>query len=156
MPKSPLAIDCEMDLKGPMECLSVKATSHWSARLTMRVTVSEVSSHLCKILTLIIVKTYLQTGRRRYRIAGLPVKATFHLTISMRGERATGKIQKSNYHHRSCGPSLTCKTSSVSLIFTHGTHRNVKNRWVRSRLKGYFSLNDFYAWATCNWQNSKE
>ena len=62
----------------------------------------------------------------------------------MRGERATGKIQKSNYHHGSCGPSLTCKTSSVYLIFTHGTHRNVKNRWVRSRLKGYFSLNDFW------------
>ena len=56
------------------------------------------------------------------------IKATFHLTISMRGERATGKIQKNNYHHGSCGPSLTCKTSSVALIFTHGTHRNVKNR----------------------------
>ena len=23
-------------------------------------------------------------------------------------------------------------------------------------LKGYFSLNDFYAWAACNGQNSKE
>ena len=56
------------------------------------------------------------------------VRATFHLTISMRGQRATGKIQKNNYHHGSCGPSLTGKTSSVSLIFTHGTHRNVKNR----------------------------
>ena len=22
--------------------------------------------------------------------------------------------------------------------------------------KGYFSLNDFNAWAACNWQNSKE
>ena len=50
------------------------------------------------------------------------------LTISMRGKRATGKIQRNNYHHGSCGPSLTGKTSSVSLIFTHGTHRNVKNR----------------------------
>ena len=56
------------------------------------------------------------------------LKATFHLTISMRGERGTGKIQRNNYYHGSCGPSLTCKTSSVSLIFTHGTHRNVKNR----------------------------
>ena len=55
-------------------------------------------------------------------------KATFHLTTSMHGERATGKIQKNNYHHWSCGPSVTCKTSSVSLIFAHGTHRNVKNR----------------------------
>ena len=56
------------------------------------------------------------------------VKATFHLTISMRGQRATGKIQKNNYHHESCGASLTSKTLSVSLIFTQGTHRNVKNR----------------------------
>ena len=56
------------------------------------------------------------------------VKATFHLTISIRGQRATGKIQKNNYHHGSCGASLTSKTLSVSLIFTQGTHRNVKNR----------------------------
>ena len=46
----------------------------------------------------------------------------------MRGQRATGKIQRNNHQHGSCGPSLTGKTSSVSLIFTHGTHRNVKNR----------------------------
>ena len=59
---------------------------------------------------------------------GLWLKATFHLTISMRGERATGKIQKNNYQQGSRGPSLTGKTSSVSLIFTHRTHRNVKNR----------------------------
>ena len=39
----------------------------------MHLTVNEVSSHLCKILTLIFVRTYLQTGRRRYRIAGRPV-----------------------------------------------------------------------------------
>ena len=38
------------------------------------------------------------------------VKATFHLTISMRGQRATGKIQRTNYHHGSCGASLTGKT----------------------------------------------
>ena len=56
------------------------------------------------------------------------LKATFHLTISMRGQRATGKIQRNNYHHGSCGPSLTGKTMSVFLIFTQGTHRNVKNR----------------------------
>ena len=62
------------------------------------------------------------------------LKVTFHLTISMCGQRATSKIQWNNYHHRSCGPSLTGKTSSVSLIFTHGTHRNVKNSWVRSSL----------------------
>ena len=56
------------------------------------------------------------------------VKATFHLTISVRGQRATGKIQRNNYHHGSRGPSLTGKTMSVFLIFTQGTHQNVKNR----------------------------
>ena len=35
----------------------------------MRMTFSEVWSHLYKILTLIIVKTYLQTGWRLYCIA---------------------------------------------------------------------------------------
>ena len=84
------------------------------------------------------------------------LKATFHLTISMRGKLATGKIQRNSYRHGSCGPSLRGKTMSVFLIFTQGTHRNVKNRWVRSSLKGYFSLNNFYAWAACNGQNSKE
>ena len=62
--------------------------------------------------------------RRFHRV----VKATFHLTISTRVQRATGKIQRNNYHHGSCGPSLTGKTMSVFLIFTQGTHRNVKNR----------------------------
>ena len=62
------------------------------------------------------------------------VKATFHLTISVRGQRATGKLQRNNYHHGSCGRSLTGKTMSVFLIFTQGTHRNVENRWVRSIL----------------------
>ena len=61
--------------------------------------------------------------------AVLKLKATLHLTISMRGQRAMGKIQRNNYHYDgSCGPSLTGKTLSVSLIFTHGTHRNFKNR----------------------------
>ena len=53
---------------------------------------------------------------------------SFHLTISVRGKRATGKIQRNNYHHGSCGPSLTGNTSSVSVIVTRRTHRNVKNR----------------------------
>ena len=43
--------------------VDVIATSHLSVRLTaMRVTVDGVSINLCKISTLIIVKTYLQTG----------------------------------------------------------------------------------------------
>ena len=49
-------------------------------------------------------------------------------------QRCNGKIQRNNYHHGSCGPSLTGKTMSVFLIFTQGMHRNVKNRWVRSSL----------------------
>ena len=53
----------------------------------------------------------------------------------MQRQRATGKIQRNNYHHGNCGPSLTGKTSSVSLIFMHGTHRNVRNHQVRSGLK---------------------
>ena len=39
----------------------------------------------------------------------------------MRGQRATDKIQRNNYHHGSCGPSLTGETTSVFLIFTQGT-----------------------------------
>ena len=39
------------------------------------------------------------------------------------------QIQRNNYHHRNGGPSLTGITSSsVSLIFTHGKHWNVKYR----------------------------
>ena len=43
----------------------------------------------------------------------------------MREQRATGKIQRNNYHH---GPSLKGKSMSVFLIFTQGMHQNVKNR----------------------------
>ena len=45
------------------------------------------------------------------------LKAAFHLTIDMRGQRAMGKIQRNNYHHGSCGPTLTGKTMTVFLIF---------------------------------------
>ena len=46
------------------------------------------------------------------------IKDTFHLTISMRGQRAKSKIQKNNYHHGSCEPSLTGKMMSLFMIFT--------------------------------------
>ena len=49
------------------------------------------------------------------------------LTTSMPEQLEMGKIQRNNYHHGNCGPSLTGKTSSVSLIVTHPMHRNVKN-----------------------------
>ena len=55
-------------------------------------------------------------------------KVTFHLTISMRGQRTKGKIQRNNYHHGNCGPSLTGKTMSVFLIFMHGTHLMFEHR----------------------------
>ena len=69
--------------------------------------------------------SYTETAINAFRAM---LKATFHLTIFMSGQRETGKIQRSNYHHGNRGPSLTGKTSSVSLIFTHQTHRNVKTR----------------------------
>ena len=56
------------------------------------------------------------------------VRATSHLTISMSGQRETGKIQRNNYHYGNCGQSLTGNTLSLPLIFTYQTHRNVKNR----------------------------
>ena len=71
---------------------------------------------------------HVTTLRNLIKLPKASVRTTFHLTISMRGQRATGKIQRNNYHHGNCGPSYTGKTSSVSLIFTHRTHRNVKNR----------------------------
>ena len=58
----------------------------------------------------------------------------------MRGQRATGKIQRNNYHHGSCGPSLTGKAMSVFLIFTQGKHQNVKNHRVRGSLNTEASL----------------
>ena len=61
--------------------------------------------------------------RRNTPVEGL--KAIFHLTIPMRGQCATDKIQRNDYHHGNYGPSLR-SFSSVSLIFTHETHQNVK------------------------------
>ena len=68
-----------------------------------------------------------QTGpESRPKLDLFPVHTTYHLTISIRGQCATGKIQRNNYHHGSCRPSLTGKTVSAFLIFRQGTHRNVK------------------------------
>ena len=39
----------------------------------------------------------------------------------MRGERATVKIQRNNYFHGSCEPSLTGKTTSVLKATSHST-----------------------------------
>ena len=43
----------------------------------------------------------------------------------MRGQREAGKIQRNNYHHGNCRPSLTGETSSVSLIFTHQSTKRI-------------------------------
>ena len=57
----------------------VRATSHLSLRLTaMHVTVNGVSSHLCKILTPVIIKTYLQALRRPYSIARRPIVTCYN------------------------------------------------------------------------------
>ena len=53
----------------------------------------------------------------------------------MHEQREKGKIQRNNYHHGSCGPSLTGKTMPVFLVFTEGTHRNVENHSVKSAFK---------------------
>ena len=73
------------------------------------------------------VQDYSSVFRSVHIEKSYAVMATFHLTILMREQLATGKIRRNNYHHGNCGPSLTDKTSSVSLIFTHQTHRNVKD-----------------------------
>ena len=86
----------------------------------------------------VIAKTAAATGVSKNSVRKIvsagKVKATFHLTISMRGQLATGKIQRNNYHYGNCGPSLTGKTMSAFLIFRQGTHRNVRSRSVRSCL----------------------
>ena len=57
-----------------------------------------------------------------------PVKATFHLTISMRGQRATGKLQRNVPTHV---VTLTQVGTSVYLGQTHlGTSFQVP-AWVR-------------------------
>ena len=64
---------------------------------------------------LLLKEALAESGRQKIKENIIPrensalwkttLKATFHLTISMRGQRATGKIQRNNYHHGSCGPS---------------------------------------------------
>ena len=86
----------------------------------------------------------------------ITLRATSHLTISMCTKRETGKIQTNNYHHENCGPSLTGKTSSVFLMFMPRDVSECQKSLSGKCLEGYFSLNDFYAWAACNGQHSNE
>ena len=67
------------------------------------------------------------THRMHRNVKNRWVKATFHLLISMHGQCATGKYKGIISITGVAGSSLTGKTSSVSLIFTHRTRRNVKN-----------------------------
>ena len=41
------------------------------------------------------------------------IKATFHLRTSIREQCAMGKIQRNNYHHGNCQPSLAGKMMSL-------------------------------------------
>ena len=76
--------------------IPLRATSHLSVRLTaMRVTVNEVSSDLCEILTLIIVKIYLQTVRRRYRIARRSVVTCYNSAKPLETSKRARKRPKS-------------------------------------------------------------
>ena len=75
-----------------------------------------------------VVSTQKNRDDKSHGVIVALVKATFHLMVSTRGQRSKGKIQRNNYHYGNCRPSLTGKTSSVSLIFTHWTDRNAKNR----------------------------
>ena len=49
----------------------------------------------------------------------------------MRGERATGRIQRNNYYHRSCEPSLTGKTTPVLKATSHSTIFDIPMRPLR-------------------------
>ena len=86
-------------------------------------------------LFLFLLLFYYQNKAAPGQLSTVPIRVTSHLTIFMHGLLAKSKIQRNNYHHGNGGPSLTGKTPSVSLIFTHGTRRTVRYRWVRSRLK---------------------
>ena len=94
--------------------------------------VYEYERKYCKNIESIAESIFVHSGARYYPVlvpnGYFSLKATFHLTISMRRQRARSKIQTNNYHHGSCGSFLTGKTMSVFLIFRQGTHRNVKNR----------------------------
>ena len=70
------------------------------------------------------------------------LKATFHLTISMRGQRATGKIQRNNYHHGNCGPSLMGKTMLVFLISMQLSEILLTQRFLTFRCVPCVKIND--------------
>ena len=105
----------------PRSCQSEKCGPYWVKRFNFSL------SLLVFTLYFIIPRTGSSAQLTENRTT-LDLQATFHLTIFMRWQRAMGKILRNNYHHGSCGPSSTGKTSSVSLIFTQGMHRNVENR----------------------------
>ena len=66
-----------------------------------------------------------------------------------------GYFSLNGYLQVSCRPSLTSETMSMFLIFTQGTHLNVKNRWVRSSLHNdFYATNNTIEWKkiyTCGW-----
>ena len=103
--------------------------SAWATKVFLNTDKEQIETYEIKYLNGILQGDLLSLIPFYFKREPIVVlKATFHLTISMRGQRATGKIQRNNYHHLSCGPSLTGKTMSVFLIFTQETHQNVKNR----------------------------
>ena len=149
----------------------------------MRVTVNEVSSYLCEMLTLIILKTYLQTGRRCYRITQRPVTTRRNLLklpkmslnvqkcirflhgaqVQLAFIRATSYLNVRltvicvtvNKVSSNC-----CKIIRLIIVKTYLQTGEALSHHIARRpvvtCKGYFSLNDFYPWEACKGQNSKD
>ena len=94
--------------EGAKKGIFVGATSHEGVRLTaMRVTVNEISSHLCNILTQIMVRTYLETGQRLRRITRRPVVTCYNSAKPPETSKCVHKRPKT--HSFSGGrASITC------------------------------------------------
>ena len=66
---------------------------------------------LSSLVIAFLPSTYSPLNAIRKLEVGSPIyidypKGYFHLMISIRGQHATGKIQRNNYYRGSCGPSL--------------------------------------------------
>ena len=81
----------------------------------MRVTVNEVSSHLCKMLTLIIVRTYLPTGetlpQNLLKLSKAYVNVQSRIRFPLDAQVEMGfiiEIMPNFQHEYLYSPSLTC------------------------------------------------
>ena len=65
------------------------------------------------------------------------LKTTFHFKISIHGQHAMGEIQRNNYSHENCEPSLQGKVSSRLLLkaTSHSTLFDIPMRPLREDQK---------------------